>query len=336
MTPNCRTPICRTAAARLLPTATAIAIWAASGPAVAAVLYAESFEVNPTAAWTVNNGPSDAATNFFFDYSTAGVPLAPNSAGGETRGLKLQANLSNGIFSGVSASPTGQSFAGNYRLSFDWWANFNGPFPAGGSGSTNLSTFGIGTSGTAAQWPGGVTDSVWFGATGDGGSSADWRAYSTAAPTSYPDGDPVYAAPTRNHTDPYYAGFGGVAAPAAQSLLFPPQSGLTNIGSAGMAWHEVVIDKNGTTVSWYVDGVLIATIDLTTVLLGGGNIFFGHSDTNATSSTDPNDAALLFTLIDNIRVLDDAADVPEPSTLSLIALAGMLVVACGRRRQRPL
>jgi hypothetical protein len=61
----------------------------------------------------------------------------------------------------------------------------------------------------------------------------------------------------------------------------------------------------------------MATIDLNTVTLGGGNIFFGHSDTNATSSTDPNDVHLLFTLIDNVRV------VPEPGALVLL-LGGAL------------
>jgi hypothetical protein len=314
--------------------ATFVVFGAISSTSDAATLYSETFAVDPTASWTVNKGPAttDAATNFFFDYSTVGIPQAPNSSGGETRGLKLQANLTSGVFGGVSVSPTGQSFAGNYRVAFDWWANVNGPFPVGGSGSTNLSTFGIGTSGVVAQWPGGTQDSVWFAATGDGNSSADWRAYSTAAPTSYVDGDPVYAAPSRNASDPYYAGFGNVAAPAAQTALFPQQAGSTLVGSAGMEWHEVVIDKTGNTVTWTVDGLLIATIDLTTVALGGGNIFFGHSDTNTTSSTDPNDADLLFTLIDNVRVLDDAVSVPEPSTLALFALAGSLVLM--RRRSK--
>ena len=56
----------------------------------------------------------DAAADFFFDYSSVGIPAAPNGAG--TRGLKLQANLTNGIFSGMSVSPTGQNFTGDYRL----------------------------------------------------------------------------------------------------------------------------------------------------------------------------------------------------------------------------
>jgi hypothetical protein len=273
---------------------------------------------------------ADVVANFSFDYATVGIPLAPNSDSGDSYGMKLQANLTNGIFSGFSVSPTGQSFTGDYSLAFDWWANFNGPFPGGGSGSTNLSTFGIGTSGVVPQWPGGTQDSLWFAATGDGGSAADWRVYSPDAPTSYPDGNAVYAAPTRNNTNPYYASFGGVTAPAAQLALYPQQTGVTAVGSAGMAWHQVEIDQTGASVTWSVDGLLISTVDLTGLALGGDNIFFGHSDTNATSSSDPNDSFLLFTLIDNIRVNGEEGpvSVPEPATLLMLGtgLAGLIAL----------
>jgi hypothetical protein len=117
-----------------------------------------------------------------------------------------------------------------------------------------------------------------------------------------------------------------VAAPAAQLMLFPQQTGTTLVGSAAMAWHQVEIEKLGTAATWKVDGTLIATIDLTTVTLSGGNIFFGHSDTNSTSSTDPNDVNLLFTLIDNIHV------VPEPSGNLLLAIGCFLVSRLRRRR----
>ncbi|MCC7409054.1 MAG: hypothetical protein IT442_13375 [Phycisphaeraceae bacterium] len=307
--------------------ATAVALLT-TYPTTAAPLFSENFEVDPTASWTVNNGPSDEAHDFFFDYSTVGIPAAPSGAG--TRGMKLQANLANGIFGGMSVSPTGQTFTGNYTVSFDLWSNFNGPFPGGGSGSTNLSTYGVGTAGGTPQWPGGVQDSVWFANTGDGGSAADWRAYSPAASTSYLDGDPVYAAATRNNTDPYYVGFGGVSAPAAQLLLFPQQTGTTNVGSSGMDWHQVIIDVNSGIVTWTVDGLLLATVDASEMTLGGGNIFFGHSDTNASSSTDPNDAALLFTLIDNVVVT------PEPGSLTLLTLAALTLIAPQRRPRRHL
>lgn len=289
-------------------------------------LFTENFDVDPTANWTVNNGPGSGSADFFFDYSAVGIPSAPNS-GGSTRGLKLQANLTGGVFSGLSASPNGLNLTGEYRVQFDLWANFNGPFPGGGNGSTNLSTFGVGTGGASAQWPGGTQDSVWFGATGDGGSASDYRAYSTAAPTSYASGNPVYAAPggAINNTNAYYASLGGVSAPAAQTTLFPQQSGVTNVGSAGMAWHDVTIDVTATQVIWAINGLRIAAVDLSTVTLGGGNIFFGHSDINGTSSTDPNAPALLFTLIDNVRV------VPEPSTLAVLGAAGAML---GLRRRK--
>ena len=292
--------------------------------------YSNNFEVDTTASWTLNSGLSDEAASFFFDYATVGIPAAPSGPG--ARGMKLQANQSGGLFSGFSVSPTGQSFTGNYTVRFDWWANVNGPFPLGGSGSTQLSTFGVGTIGTVAQWPGGVQDCIWFGATGDGNSSSDWRAYSPTAPTRYNDTTPgIYAAGTAptstSADDPYYAGFGDNAAPPAQTALFPQQTGNTLIGSAGLQWHQVEIAKIGATVSWILDGLLIATVPLADDSApGGNNIFFGHSNTNATSSTDVNDAALLFTLIDNVRV------VPEPTSALLCCLAAFSALRSRRRR----
>ena len=310
--------------------ATALALFAA-GPALSAVLYSQNFEVDPSASWTVNSSPStDAAANFFFDYSTVGISSAPSALG--TRGMKLQANQFSGVFGGMSVSPNGQNFGGSYTVTFDWWANFNGPFPAGGSGSTQLSTFGASTSGTVAQWPGGAQDSIWFGATGDGNSSTDWRAYSPTAPTRYADTTAgIYAAGafagSTNAADLYYAGFGSNDAPAAQLALFPQQSGTTGVGSAGMEWHQVEITVGPLNITWTVDGLLIVTVPVVDDPVNtGNNIFFGHSDTNTTSSTDPNDEALLFTLIDNITVTDSTVEVPEPGMLSLLAvgLAGFV------------
>jgi len=58
--------------------------------------------------------------------------------------------------------------------------------------------------------------------------------------------------------------------------------------------------------------------------LGGSNIFFGHDDTNAGSSTDPNRVALNVTMIDNILVT------PEPGTLAFLGMG--LIPLCRRRR----
>ena len=309
-----------------------VAVGALSSAADAVVLYEETFDVDSTANWTVNDPAlSDIGVDFFYDYSAIGVPAAPGDS--TTRGLKMTANNTGGVFSGFSVSPTGQSFSGNYRVKFDLWQNYVGPVGPGGNGTTQLSTFGIGTSGTTSFWPGAATkESVAFGVTLDGGSASDYRAYSSAAPTSYPAGNAVYQAPGGgiNNSDDYYELAFPMehTAPAEQVALFPGQTGTADAGEISFTWREVTIDVFNGFARWYVDEVPIAVVDLSTVDLGGGNILFGHSDTNAGSSNDPNDALLNVTLIDNIVV----SAVPEPSCLSLlgIGLAGSMFV---RRRR---
>jgi hypothetical protein len=90
------------------------ALIALAGLSKAAPLYSENFDVDPSGNWTVNNnGAGTNAANFFFDYSTVGIPPAPHSAG-TTRGLKLGANLNSatapgsGNIPGITVSPTGE------------------------------------------------------------------------------------------------------------------------------------------------------------------------------------------------------------------------------------
>jgi hypothetical protein len=303
-------------------------VLALAGAANAAPIYSNDFEVDTSASWTVNDPAlSDTLVDFYYDYSAIGVPAAPGGA--TTRGLKLTANNSGGVFSGFSVSPTGESFSGNYKVSFDIWQNYVGPLGPGGSGTTQLSTYGVGTSGTVAFWPGAaVKESVAFGTTLDGGSASDVRAYTSAAPTSYVSGNAVYQSPgsTINNSDAYYtAAYLAQSAPAAQVLLFPGQTGSTDAGETSFKWRKVVIDVSGGFANWSIDGLPLAKIDLSTVTLGGGNIFFGHSDTNAGSSTSPNDTLLNVTLIDNVKV------VPEPSSLLLCLVAALGILAARRR-----
>lgn len=302
----------------------------------AQLAFFDSFDLNHTASWTVNTtgvGLSDA--NFFFDYSTVGIPSAPNSVAGSTIGLRLRANMYGGetaaFPSGVSVSPTGFSLtSGDYELRYDVWMNFNGPLPGGGSGSTQVTGAGIGTAGTTTQVAGGTIDSINFGATGDGGSSADYRAYAPAAQSGYADASGVFAAGGRNSSATYYAQFGGATPPAAQTALFPNQTGATAVGAAGFAWHDSVITKVGNTVTWSLDGLLLATVDLTAAgTLGGGNILFSQYDINAGISTDTNAPATSFGLVDNVRV----TVVPEPTSGALLLL-GVGCLAVVRRIRR--
>lgn len=166
-----------------------------------------------------------------------------------------------------------------------------------------------------------------FSVTLDGGSAVDYRVYSSAFGSGHPEGDPVFSSGGfRNGSDPYYSGFGGESAPAAQALLYPGQTGTTDAGELAFAWREVEIDVAGGIATWFVDGLQIAQIDTSSLTLGGGNILFGHSDTNTGSSTDPNDSLLNITLIDNIQV------VPEPSSFVLCILGLVCGLAARRRR----
>jgi hypothetical protein len=171
------------------------------GSARAQVLYSETFDAAlPVGAWTINNGPTDEHADFFFDYNTVGIPLAPNSpVGAPKRGMKLQANIdgppgtNNGIAGGVNVSPVGKSFTGDYALRFDLWANFIGAEVGaatsantdgiweGGGSSTKFANFGILSSGVGENYltasAAGVAEALYFGATGDGQTTFDYHVH---------------------------------------------------------------------------------------------------------------------------------------------------------------
>lgn len=346
-------------------------------------LYTEGFDVaiNPN-TWTVNasgNG-TDKTVDYFFDYSTVGIPSAPNSTGGSTRGMKLQANLSANIAGGINVSPNGKSFTGDYALRFDLWSNFIGAEVGstdplldglweGGGSSTKFSLYGILSSGVGENYMTGgrlgVAEALYFANSGDGQSGFDFRVHGPGTATdhgpggfrstvetgsatpannydpvldagvsfadTYPVGHPdegltnrgVFLDPTvpfdpndSNITDGflYQAAFPSVAAPGQAALYPATQFDTTMTGAAGMAWRQMEIKKQGNTVTWSVlnagsngtTNYVLATVDLSQLKVpanSGNNIMFGESDPTSNVGTDPDFAALQFTLIDNIRVV---------------------------------
>jgi len=280
-------------------------------PAGTGTLYSEDFDTDHTANWNAFPSAAVCDANFFFDYSTMGIPSAPHSTGGSTIGLRMRANslaLGTAAFSGISCSPKSQNFTGDYRMRYDMWINAPGPFPAGGSGSTQLGTAGV-TSGTRPQWPGGALsprDSVYFAITGEGGSTVDVRVYTNGSATLPNTAAGVYTAGTAASVitteDPYYAVMGRITPPAAQLFSYPSQTGFTAPGAPGMVWHDVVITKKGSTLIWSIDGLRMATVNADRFgYTLSTNIFVGQSDINA-GATSITLEALNFGLADNILV----------------------------------
>jgi PEP-CTERM motif-containing protein len=306
---------------------------------IAQVLFSDNFDLDTSANWTINQTSTDTAATFAYDYSAMGIPSAPNSIGGTTLGLKLEANnIAPASGEAISVSPIGQSFTGDYSLRFDMWININGPFPGGGAGSTLYLSAGIGTTGTNAQWTGAgsTADGAWFAVDGEGGAaaatSADFRAHRSGALQTVGSG--TYAAGAtgnpRDNTNAYYTATfpGGQTAPASQIAAYPGpgagtnQTGALAIGTVGFAWRDVVITKLGNDVIWSIDGLTIAT--LTNAVLAGDNIFVGFYDIFTTSITD--NPAVSFGVVDNLRV------VPEPSTVALGAVGAASLLLLRRRK----
>jgi hypothetical protein len=305
-------------------------VLASAVPAVSATLFQD--QLNSAAGWGVNASSADTAATFGYDYSQDGIPEAPNSQAGDdaTRGLKMQANIvppfeSESLF----AYPVGQSFSGSYQLRFDAWINFE---IDGFSGTTEFLGAAIGYDGVSSD----IDDGITAMATGDGGSSSDWRVFADA---DFLDAAEM-AAGSRNGSDPYYADYlPGVLPPPVQG-----QAGGT--GAAGspafqwITWQFTIVDGGGTPSADVrifrpgdPVGLLIAEIDCAARSCDGdGNIGLFYNDFFSSVASDP---AKAFGLFDNVVVRDvpDMAPVPLPAGLVLMLTgAGALGAVRARRR----
>lgn len=280
-------------------------------------LFSDNFDTDTSANWSIYTSQADTAVVFAYDYSADGIPPAPNSSG-TTLGVKFTANMVAGQSSeaaGLNIVPKGQNFTGDYVLKFDLWMNANGPFPNGGTGSTEFASAGLGLAGDGALlWHGAAPAGVgWFAVSGEGGASQDFRAY---VGTTMQGEGPVYFAegsPERDNSHPYYATTfpGGQTPPASQTAAHPQQTGALNVGTVGFAWRQVEISKVGDEVVWSIDGLPIAKLTGSGNGISlNGNISVGYFDPFNSVSDNP---ALSFGLVDNVRV----EFIPEPSTLAL-------------------
>jgi hypothetical protein len=233
--------------------AVAAVMFAATMAAEAQLIYSQDFSTDDSTNWVVNF--SDAGSNyvnFNFDYSTVGLPPAPHSVGGNTKGLKLSPDVTVGALlngaavPGVSVTPTNFSITANFDMHVDMWINYQGPNTAnivggtatnafttlqtggGGSGSTLLYGCGYGTAGNSAQVAG-ACDSILVGTTTDNGTSAEMRMYgpSGIGQASYQNG--VYQ--STGTATPSFPGEPFVYANPSGTRAFYTQSTWTSVPS---------------------------------------------------------------------------------------------------------
>jgi hypothetical protein len=322
--------------------ACAAALAAAPVAASASVLFSDDFNAAGSAAnYTLAQTGQNQVT-WAWDYSTMGIPSAPNTTDGSTLGVKFESNMTAGAAAGVTLH-TLQDFTDSYIVKFDAWINANGPFPGGGAGSTEFLTAGVGGDGITTNRVGGTGVGGYTAVNGEGGSGMDYRLYKGTTlqlPSSgqYAAGtvDSPTASNSRNANDPYYAQFGNIDVAelpvqgANQPGGYQQQTGTLKPGAVGFAWREVELHVNPTggtggaaAVDWYIDGLLIGTLDAgVSAFPHEGKVTVGYADPFASLS---DNAALSFGVIDNLVV------VPEPATLGLLGIGAVGLLARRRR-----
>ena len=272
----------------LLPLLTAAPL---AGAATAqSVFIDDDFEVDTSANYIiVDDGAGDGTQTFAYDYVAAGIPLAPNSAPGDTGGLRLTANDTAGSSDAWTLFHTTPISADFYVLSVDVWMNFGS-----GSGTTEYAEVGVGGDGATYNslfLP--IEGSGAFIAfTGDGGSVSDYRWF-RAVPNT-PPGETDNTTLPNSH--PSYLGHGSNGTGSFFQSLFPaPPS--TIAGSPGNIWTTVTIEVDNVNgqISFYFDGQLTFQGDF-------ANDFNGYASLSIADVFSSVSTANNFTLYDNFRV----------------------------------
>jgi hypothetical protein len=314
--------------------------------AARAALFSDNFNsaVISTPNYTVvSTDGTSAFPTYAYDYSVMGIPSAPKSGDASTLGVRLDANFSGTPQAEAVTLHTVQSFGGDYTVKFDAWINVNGPFPAGGTGSTNYLGAGVGGDGTTNNFVANTGKGGWTAVNGENGSGIDYRLYKDAtlqgvATAQYAAGT---ASNARNGENGYYDQFGSYNIdnyPVQGAAMGGPaqQTGISDHGSFGMHWHEVTLYVSSTggtagaaSVTWFADGLKLGTLDAGngTPFSAIGAVALSYSDPTSNQSDLPTHS---FALIDNLSV---EAGVPEPTTICLAIPAGMVFIA--RRWRRP-
>ncbi len=256
------------------------------------VLFSDDFDADHSANYTVRfgaeNSVDDKLVNFNFDYSTAGLPIAPHTTNGTTKGLKVTANKdATASAAGVNVYANGVSFSNEYVLRFDMYLNFDSAM----AGTTEHAIFGLDHSGSRtnrALSGGGLAggDGLWAAIETDGSASSSARSYAIFGSTNSTVAPPFSSASARAF-DTFFTA--------------PPFKGIPGGAPSGQ-WVDVEMSQTNQA------GNLVITLKINNVVIlartnntafTSGTIMLGHMDSFASIGSTNN-----YTVYDNVRVVN--------------------------------
>ena len=305
--------------------------------------YAGSVTNDYTIDWAFDYSQS---TYNFFTSATAEpdlrtVPLAPNSAPGESKGIKITVNKLDDLAErfAVNLYPKMAPASGDYVLKFDAFLS-HGSFADSGIGTTEYLLFGLNHSGTNMNW--GVTsgasmagtfatssvlagkgsDGVWFQFVGDDGALRGFQSFvgNAGGVSTYLDGA------SGGVIDRDGNGLGDDDAGEPYLISAFPAPPFESPGVMGKRWLQVELSQVGNVLKWTIDGKVIA-MRTNTSAWTSGRPMIGYVD-NFTSIAGLKDET--FLLIDNLRVerirtvVVDTADNTSPAGDGKTSLAEAL------------
>ncbi|MFM7413912.1 MAG: autotransporter-associated beta strand repeat-containing protein, partial [Planctomycetota bacterium] len=284
--------------------AAACAAIGACGVGSAQVLFSENFnDGNAASRWSTSTAGGTNIADFAFDYSTVGIPSAPNGSG--STGLRFAVNtVAPGVNSAMMAFPNGQNFTPNYTLLFDLWMNV-----VGATATTEFAIFGGGHTSTVIQQPtstgtnvGPSPNGIDFAVSGDEGAARDIRAYVNGL--------------ERTGTTPETAG--GYARSTTATYTQDEAPAPYFFAYTGDAienqWMQVSVTVTGTQSTWTMN---TNTWARTLAATGTGNIMLGYMDIFTSVA-----ALDIFGVYDNVRVIVPTAPTTQLTWAADGATAG--------------
>lgn len=260
----------------------------------ACVLYTEDFDLDHSANWTTRsaatNGVLDTTVSWSYDYGTLlGIPAAPHSSGGTTRGLYVTVNKADliPVTAAVNFYPNNQQFSGNYALRFDLYLG------SGNSNQTEHTLAGLNHSGNLTNWVSqspldalqtAGNDGLFVAINSSGGNLRDYALYTATNTASVPA-----LLSNRNSST------------LSAQLTVPPYNFAGSVGNASNSvnktWADVELRQLDGKVALLINQATV--IELTNITgFTGGNILLGYNDQFGSRGSDLN-----YAIFDNVRVV---------------------------------